>query len=172
MPAQLPDVIIGVDPGGTTGIAWWVRKTGEIGTDQIEDCHLDTQLASVIHRLSYLTGLAVPFVRKNQVHVVPERFEFRLDERDRTKIDYTAPEVNGAIRYWSHDRDHVYRYMQGAAKAKAFWTDDKIKTLNLWVRGRRHGMDALRHVLAYRTFVLGDKALFDHFRPTSTSADV
>lgn len=163
-PAE-PDIIIGVDPGGTTGLAWWIRKTGMIETKQIPNCDDDFQLLTVIHLASSIAGLAVPYVRPNQVHVVCEKFEFRLDERDRTKIDYTAAEVIGALRLWQLERDAVKLVMQGATKAKGFWMDDKLKSLGVWVPGARHAMDALRHLLAYRLFDLQHKELLSSFAP-------
>ena len=37
------------------------------------------------------------------------------------------------------------------AEAKAFWKDDKIKKLGLWIPGKGHAMDALRVMLTYKS---------------------
>ena len=97
-----------------------------------------------------------------------ESFDFRKDERDRTKIDYTPAEVIGALRFWALSRkDTVKLVKQGAGIGKGgFWSDDKIKTLALWVPGAKHAMDATRHLLYYRAFTLSDASLLEPFHPT------
>lgn len=163
-----PDVIIGVDPGGTTGLCWWrkgMRGDDTYAWEQVPNCDTDEQLKVLMQMLSAISGLAVPYVRRHQVHIVVEKFEFRLDERERTKIDYTAAQVIGAIRFWAMDLDHIKLVRRGATIGKGFWTDDKIKTLALWVPGNKHAMDATRHLLSYRLFELQHKALLEPFRP-------
>lgn len=173
MATQEPDLIIGIDPGGTTGIAWWHRSTGAYNSKQVQSCRLNDRLWEVIETVTTLT--TEPTVNRKLAHVVVEKFEFRLEERDRTKIDYTAAEVIGALRLWSivHSADEcgwdVDLIMQGATKAKGFWTDEKLKDMGVWVPGHKHAMDALRHVLAHRVFTLDDKAVLQVFRPDPRS---
>ena len=160
-----PKVIIGIDPGGTTGLAWWSSLSGLTSVDQISDCKEDSQLHTVIQMLNAIVSLAEPLNGQGIVHIMLERFEFRLDERDRTKIDYMPAEVVGAIRLWAHGRASVKLVLTGASLGKGFWSDDKIKKLGLWVPGRRHAMDALKHLLRYRLFTLRHQKLLEAFRP-------
>lgn len=163
-----PDVIIGIDPGGTTGLCWWrrsIRATDMYDWMQIDNCSTDEQIRVLLRLLGSVSGLAVPYTRAHQVHVVCEKFEFRLDERDRTKIDYTAAEVIGAVRCWAMDLEHIKLIRRGATIGKGFWTDDKLKTLGVWVPGKKHAMDATRHLLSYRLFGLEHKGLLEPFRP-------
>ncbi len=59
-------------------------------------------------------------------------------------------QVIGAIRLWAtlHGQPEPFCYLP--AKAKAFWSDDKIKAIHLWQPGKKHAMDALRVLLTYR----------------------
>jgi len=71
----------------------------------------------------------------------------------------------GAIRFAFGDTDFIKLHMAGAAIAKGFWTDDKLKQIGLWVPNLGHAMDATRHVLRYRTFQLEETSLLRVFKP-------
>jgi len=159
-----PRLIIAIDPGGTTGIAYWTKED-LWGREQIDACRDDMQLNTLFTQLSGICRYAEPFAGKAVVHLIYEPFEFRKDERNRDKIDYTAAEVVGALRMWAYKRDYVKLIRSGASLGKGFWIDAKIKALGLWVPGQRHAMDATRHLLSYRSFQLNDLSLFEPFRP-------
>jgi hypothetical protein len=106
-----------------------------------------------------------PITSSTMMHLIVERFDFRMEERYRDRIDYTAAEVIGALRVWASDRECVKLIRVGAGLGKGFWRDDRIKTLRLWVPGARHAMDATRHLLRYRSFTLNEQWLFDPFKP-------
>jgi hypothetical protein len=173
-----PRVIIALDPGGTTGVAFWVPSVMNKGNDRGEvwgreqigspetPCSQDVVLEQLMYRLTGIGRFAEPYTGTGEVHLVVESFDFRKDEAYRDKIDYTAGEVIGAIRYWCLNRPHVKFIRAGAGLGKGFWDDDKIKKLGLWVPGQRHAMDATRHLLRYRAFALNDKSLFEPFRPS------
>lgn len=103
------------------------------------------------------------------LHIVCERFEFRKTDQYRDKIDYTAAEYVGVVKLFAkmYKNANVKLIMQSASQVKEkkgqenppFWTEAKIKHLGLWVPGKPHAMDAVRHYLYYRTFTLGDKTL-------------
>jgi len=164
-------LIIAMDPGGTTGLAYWTLDD-LWGREQIDCCDDDFRLSTLFSRLEGICRYAQPFTGHKSVHIVYEPFEFRKDERDRYKIDYTAAEVVGALRLWAYSRDYVKLVRSGASKGKGFWIDDKIKALGLWVPGQRHAMDATRHLLAYRSFQLNDLSLFEPFRPPATGVEI
>jgi len=170
-----PRVIIWLDPGQTTGVARWISPEvkashpalPEFACHQVSDCDEDLGLATLFGELTKASSLAVPYVGSGIVVLGYERFEFRRDERYRDKIDYTAPEVIGAIRAWRLSRTYVTLDSLGAAGAKAFWTDEKIKQLGLWVPGLRHGMDALRHLLYKLAFKYHREDLLRLLKPGS-----
>jgi hypothetical protein len=167
-----PKIVVGVDPGGTTGIAWWVKATDAVDVTQVGPCKDNDKLHDVLVVLNQIVALAEPLATPGCVHIMLERFEFRMDERDRTKIDYMPAEVVGAIRSWAHGRTSVKLVLTGASLGKGFWTDDKIKKLALWVPGLRHAMDALRHLLRYRLFHLRHQELLESFRPEEGPAGI
>jgi hypothetical protein len=90
-------------------------------------------------------------------------------KRMRPRIDYTAPKVIGIVDFYADNNvldPQLYR-RQKAALVKgdnAFWTDDKIKRVGLWQPGKRHAMDALRHLLYYKAFTLKDTNLLFQLR--------
>ena len=172
-----PRMIISVDPGGGTGLARWIHpvwlrehyRLGGSSTDaewyrtEIGPCSEDEQLKHLLTMLSGLTMPAQPFPSSGQpIHLIVEPFEFRQDDRNRDKIDYIAGEVIGAIRVWAYDRPYIRWIRQSASYGvEGFWTDDNVKKAALWVPGKRHAMDATKHILMYRSFKLDHIDLFE-----------
>jgi hypothetical protein len=166
-----PKLIIWLDPGGTTGMAaFWTIDSGIDKAMTWERAQMPCTdgyfLKAMFKQLQLWTTTVQPFIAKPRVHIGYETFDYRMTERYRDKIDYTAAEVIGALKYWAVDRDYVKLIPSGAGLGKGFWTDNRIKQLHLWVPGQGHAMDATRHLLRYRSFSLGEKHLFDPFRPT------
>jgi len=169
-----PKLIIAIDPGGTTGIAHWMpaahdKLDGFWDREEIPGCDDDQALAFLFSRLRLIISRTEPFTTIPRIHFLYESFDFRMSERHRDKIDYTAAEVIGAIRHWGLGCSHIKFIRAGAGLGKGFWSDDKIKQAGLWVPGKRHAMDATRHLLRYRAFILNDHSLFEPFRPIAES---
>lgn len=158
-----PRAVVALDPGGTTGVACWDKER-----DKWERFQVNTSTAyGVKELLVSITAVAQkfePFLAKPVIDVVYERFEFRHEERFRDKIDYTAAEIIGALKQWALDRPYIELFHQSASTAKAFWQDDKLKKLALWVPGMRHAMDATRHAMYHRVFTLNDKDILERLR--------
>lgn len=158
-----PNLIIGFDPGVTTGMAWWRRTQAfqsKENIEQVPNCNTDDGIRKLLWHITNKSLLS------GDVLFVVEGFEFRQDDsQTRDKIDYTAAEVIGVLRTVALDRARTTLIKQGAAKGKGFWTDEKLKKMGLWVPGNKHAMDALRHVLTYRLFTLNHKELLEPFRP-------
>jgi hypothetical protein len=156
-----PDLIIGIDPGDTTGLAYWYPGAGRpiAAVAQIRHCREDYGLSGLFRELGQITPLSV-----QGTAIVCESFEFRHEERYRDKIDYTAAEVIGALRTFVLERPSIELFRQNAATAKGFWTDDKLKRLGVWVPGNKHAMDATRHLLRYRTFELDHRYLLKELK--------
>jgi|SRR5579875_680483 len=49
--------------------------------------------------------------------------------------------------------------LQNASTGKAFWTDEKLRQVGLYIPKWRHARDACRHYLYWRTFKVGDQSL-------------
>jgi len=103
-----------------------------------------------------VNGNTLDNVVREKFEIICERFNFRKDERDRTKIIYTPAEIVGVVKLFS-SRFQVPLHMQMAAEGKAFWTDAKLKKIGLYLPSKRHAMDAMRHLLQYVTFKMNDK---------------
>jgi hypothetical protein len=156
---KLP-VILALDPGGTTGVCLYrpwetALWQGHIGPG---DHHLRLwELLSKVYKASA--------ARQTPLTVVCEAFEFRKTERHRDFINYIPREYIGVCKlFWEQHQDT--RFVQQSPmnvipgpSGHAFWTDDKVKQLGLWVPGLKHAMDATRHYLYHRVFTLRDKSL-------------
>lgn len=173
-----PKVIIALDPGGTTGIAFWFRNSTTFNPEvtsisqwqwgrlQVNGCDIDAGLIGLMRELTAIVGRTPTAAgRERPVHIAYESFDFRHEERERDRIDYTPAEVIGAVRLWAAGLPYVNLVKYNAATGKGFWSDDKIKKLGLWVPGYKHAMDATRHLLYYMAFQLDMTELFYPLRP-------
>jgi hypothetical protein len=154
-------MILALDPGGTTGVCLYnpIRNTTEV--EELGDGSSDHH----IELWNMLTEtLAESYEHKVKLHIVCESFEFRRTEMHRDYINYIPREYIGVAKLFCH-LHRITLYMQKAAQAKGFFSDDKVKKLALWVPGRKHAMDATRHYLYHRVFILDDKTLFEQLRP-------
>lgn len=148
--------ILAVDPGPTSGIALMHDDIGP--TSWIEHT---THKPPLLQLYTMISVLADTF----DVLII-ERFEFRKDDqRTREKIDFTAAEYVGVLKLWAAQHPDKTLVMQGASVAKGFWTNDKIKRVSLWNPAAvPHGIDALRHLLYYVTFVMNDNRFLSMLR--------
>lgn len=134
--------IIAFDPGYTTGVAFYDSK--EIVLEEV-------------------VGHDVIWDMLNELNpdaIVYEKFFYQR----RDKVDLTPVEIIGVIKLFASIID-VTCVGQSAQQAKRFWTDSKIKKLDLWAPGHPHAMDALRHLLYFRTFKLKDVYFLNQVKP-------
>lgn len=96
---------------------------------------------------------------------IGERFLHLHEFANRPKIDLTAPEYIGVakliLRTNLRQADNVWQSASMACGTTAFWGDSpngnaKIRKLGLWLPGKRHAMDSLRHLLYYISFTRND----------------
>ena len=126
-------MIICYDPGITTGWASYDSGVFKVG-----------ELASL--------DLAVIY---NHITSQYDWNEFTIgyeDFKHRPQLIHSemySLQVIGTIRLWAqlHGQEEPFKYLP--ATAQAFWTDDKIKSLSLWTKGKKHAMDALRVLLKH-----------------------
>jgi hypothetical protein len=96
---------------------------------------------------------------------IGERFLHLHEFANRPKIDLTAPEYIGVAKraIQEHKWTAVWQNAAQACGKTAFWGDnskpgggnEKIKKLGLWLPGKRHAMDSLRHFLFWFSFTHG-----------------
>lgn len=133
--------IMAFDPGFTTGVA-------------IQDERNLTLLQ--VKGLSNVWGLLQTGVPDM---IVYESFLYQR----RDKVDLRPVEAIGVIKLYA-EQLMVPILSQTPAQGKRFWTDEKIKKLDLWVPGEPHAMDALRHLLYYQAFKLNDQSLLERLK--------
>jgi len=123
-------VIIGVDPGDTTGIVKW--KLG----------HRDIEFAQL--KANQVAPYLRPMVRDNTL-VVCERFVIGT-RTVRKKRSPATTDTIGAVRALCEEQDARF-VLQSSSDAKTFGVNDLLKKLGWYVAGQRHAMDAARHTL-------------------------
>lgn len=125
--------VLGMDPGGTTGIAM-LRYTD---TTQPELIYLHQQENGLEGFYNFFNGTNP----NPDVTIVSESFTIREGVHG---ADVTPLRIEGAqYVYWGNDV--VYQEPAMKSLIKESW----LKEQNLWTPGKRHQMDALIHALVY-----------------------
>lgn len=131
---------LSLDPGGSTGYAICdINNVNEvsIGWDQ---ARLDpAELTDLLETI-------------NPDKIICEDFEYR--NRARAGLDLTPPKLIGVVQLYCSNG--VPLYMQKASTGKGHYTDNRLKSIGMYVKGRPHGRDALRHLLHWLTFKGGN----------------
>ena len=125
-------VTVALDPGKTTGIAILVNEE--------ED--------PVIGHLYNLEEVGMELETWKPDIIIYESFQLRHHRR---AVSLEPVEVIGAIKYLAAINS-IPLFAQTAAQGKKFWTNEKLNELTYYMPGYPHGMDALRHLLYYKTF--------------------
>jgi hypothetical protein len=130
-------IVLALDPGGTTGYTICEVLDGEIskiesGQAKLSEADLWSMLESI--KPSY---------------VVAEAFEYRQDQRDGLVL--TSRNLLGVSALWAELRDAHYR-TQSAAQGKAFFSNSKLRSLEMYIPGKEHARDSLRHLLTFLAF--------------------
>lgn len=164
------DKIMAVDPGGDTGVAIYHPRTGIWTTYEMA-------FEPIVLYEFFLEEL-VDF----EVTVICERFDYRPvgkydfgGSRAIPKVDLTPREVIGILKLacayvgneivWQAPGDVNGDDGKKSGDQTVFWTDDKVKKLGLYKPGHVHEMDAVKHILHYRTFKLDETDLLLKLRP-------
>lgn len=132
-----PGKILCIDPGGTTGIAFF------------ENNKLDSvaQIPGYIHGTTTIDWESIEQLLESyqpNVIVCEEYLVYahKLEEHTFSKIPTLR--IIGFIQYWAW-KHNVPLYFQTAQMAKGFCTDAKLKQWGFWQKGMRHSRDAIRH---------------------------
>lgn len=126
--------IVAFDPGFTTGVARYGKDT---------DLRYETTQVQGILELWDCLHMGTPYDL-----IIYESFLYQR----RDKVDLRPVEAIGVIKLYA-ELNNIEIGSQTPARGKRFWTDTKIKKIGLWESGQPHAMDALRHLLYYKTFV-------------------
>lgn len=135
---------IALDPGETTGVV--VEDGDEINVWQIDSRHIDA-----IYQ--FLHDIDPDEIMYEQFHYRPNLMKAKL----------YSMQVIGVIRLYSERYFTPVVFTPKPDEAKAFWTDDKIKAVGLWIPGKPHAMDAMRVFLKHK--MMKDVAWFQKVLP-------
>lgn len=152
-----PFNLIGIDPGGTTGIAHstWA---GNVENPTVADFNYSThQMGPVKHHRTLYDYLC--FYCENAVIqpiIICESFEFRQNY-ERNKVELISREYIGIIELVAQQTG-CKLIMQSASMGKSFVPDNKLKLSGILVEPphpNRHKNDALRHLVRYQVVNMG-----------------
>jgi hypothetical protein len=149
--------IVALDPGGTTGLAFFERSSaGDEGAWSHQ------QLAGEHH-----LGLYSKLVELHPEVVIYERFMYQRRELDKgVSLVLDSVEYIGVTKlYHAVNVETVDLICQTPAQAKNLWTDDKLKKLGLYIPGAPHAMDATRHLLYYLVVTRGERDWIMRLKP-------
>jgi hypothetical protein len=86
---------------------------------------------------------------------VYERFDYR---NAYSRANLTPVEMIGIIKLFCDEHDiHAYEQPPGVQGASAYWTDNKLRSYNVYARGYDHGRSATKHLLYWWQFGAGYK---------------
>lgn len=146
--------VIALDPGGTTGWDTYsaTRMVTPDGTVEWYDEEWRCgQLGPGDHHDQLYALLEDQHVQ--HYAVVCESFEFRQGKQ-RDNLNLISREYIGIVKMFAKERN-VPLHMQSAGMAKGFVPDKgpmrnkKLRVMGLWVPGKKHAMDARRHLVFY-----------------------
>lgn len=139
-------VLIGIDPGETTGFAY--RLPWEEGF-KVHLAQLDTK--DIISGFETLKA-SWPQTSWDSIVVIEDYKVYGWKADDHKWASLHTPQFIGATRILAHQTPNCTTKFQMAAEAKRWADDDKLKSWGLYEAGLRHSRDALRHIVTYAFF--------------------
>ena len=142
---------VSLDPGKTTGICFASVQVD--GVNHAEFLCLTVEQAEL--RLAQMYNMLSNFCEgTDELHIIYEDFSYR--NASRMGLDLTPVKLIGIIemfREWHEPKIGFWK--QSAATGKSFYSDDRLKTLGIYEKGKPHGRDATRHMMQWFTFGAG-----------------
>lgn len=133
-------VIVGVDPGGHTGIATY-RSGGLVNTPGTEFASTEIDGRFAFYDLfDTVVGLGVPLVVVCESYIITGATAAKSQQLD-------ALYIIGALERQCRKLGHPFHLQPPSAKA--FAPDDKLKALGWYTPGKGHSNDAARHLLKF-----------------------
>src|SRR5262245_46207779 len=125
----MTELCLTIDPGKTSGYCLSVI------TGDIVYVHYDQ--AEWIE-----AGLYGVLEQTQPDHLIYESFEFR---QYRLGVDLTPVRLIGVMNCWVQLHDYEELSVQNPATGKAYFVDEKLKEMDLYIPGKEHGRDACCH---------------------------
>lgn len=124
---------LAIDPGKTVGWAvGWEVNGQPVVADFGQLAYTDFSPGKIIMDLAITDVVVEQFTPRGQ----------RLKAGHRIAI-----EVADHIKWQVSEMDGVKLHWQQASDAKGVITDDRLKKMELWVTGKPHARDAIRHLV-------------------------
>jgi hypothetical protein len=134
-------IYLALDPGLTTGVAWYDIRSGEFASLEVHGRHELYRYLRSDWGFPSVDGVAAC----GSPIVIIERWDVRKNTHQLTNQD-DVRYIIGAVEYVCHMTGLDYRE-QRPAEAKKFATDDKLRALGWYSGGEGHADDAARHLL-------------------------
>lgn len=162
-----PFNIVGIDPGGTTGLAHSYYEGTELEPSMENFKYSTHQMGPMKHHRTLYDYLCFmgdkPMI---PLTIVCEAFEFRQNLQ-KHKVELISREYIGIIELVAQQTGSKL-IMQSASMGKSFITDVKLERSDILVTPpypNRHKNDALRHLVRYQVVQLGIRSpITDHWR--------
>ena len=129
--------ILGVDPGGTVGFAFYPLEGKVFQADKVQpgQAPVNTFLDWAKEQIN------------SDVLVVCERFTITTNTAKLTAGgSHDALDVIGVLKHLCRWSGAEFEF-QTPAQAKKFVSDAQLKSLELWVKSQDHARDAIRHLI-------------------------
>ena len=141
------NLYLALDPGTTTGLAWYNRHEDEFCSYEIRGRHnLYDHLALEWNLPHSDESVGLGYTAPGTVIV--ERWDVRYDTFAKTNQDdprYIIGYVEGLVRRL----DYLHYAEQRPGEAKGFATNDKLRALGWYTGGEGHADDATRHLVTF-----------------------
>lgn len=137
--------LLAIDPGETTGITIIDAHPTSIqlvGQMQIGSWPLEKSLLDFV-------GIFATAKPTQMVYESYHIYSWRIQEHKFSEVP--TLQIIGVLKALSI-LEHVPYTSQSAQVGKAFFTDKRLRSLNLYFEGAPHARDSLRHALQYITF--------------------
>jgi len=165
--------ITALDPGGTTGVAFYDADVIFNVDDQIEYLNPSWDTLQLVEPDHHKTLRAI-LERRHVANtiVVCESFQYRRPV-DAPAVELISCEYIGVVKLVAQERPDIQVVWQTPGKvippknrnrAGGFWTDEKLKQVGKYSPGRKHANDAMRHLLHFMAFSMGRRDLLEPLR--------
>lgn len=136
-----PKHILALDPGGTTGWAYGLISDGKMGVKSGQEMwnHVD---------------LYDSLTQFNPHIIVCERFDYRKLSANQG-AELISREYIGVITLWARQKQRQLVMQMPSEGVGGYYKGDQLKKHGVYLRGKPHANDAMRHLLQWYTFKEG-----------------
>jgi hypothetical protein len=141
---------LALDPGKTVGLAWF-----ELDGSEIKDVYADQMFW-----VDFLYDFAEVSEEKH-FKLLMENYTIRSNTvAANLNKELLTAKIIGVIEWYCRLNDIEYQF-QPAGIGNAFFTKKRLKEMNLWIVGKHHARDAIRHGMWHLTFGRDEEATYE-----------